>query len=127
MGWNVLTFKTQAQVALQLWVQLALQAYLECGALLVELHDHLLLALVHTASMALHGLLAQLHLPCLLKATPQGLHLTVLGLLQLQVHLQGPPNLFLQQLDPYSWSLPAAVAAVGYIPSPHVPLLVMYR
>lgn len=67
-------------------------AYLECGTFLIQLHDHLLLALVRTAGIDFHGLVVQLHLPCLVQAGSEGLHLAALRLLQLQMHLQMPPK-----------------------------------
>ena len=57
------------------------KAYLEGGTFLIQLHDHLLLALVHTARIAFHGLIVQLQLACLFQARSEGLHLTALRLL----------------------------------------------
>ena len=65
----------------------ALRLYLKSGTLLVQLHDHLLLALVCTA-LPTTAALGILQLTCLLQVGSERLHLTMLRLLQLQINLQ---------------------------------------
>ena len=61
--------------------------YLELSTLHVQLHDHLLLALVHTTSCTFT--LCVLELSGFLQVGPQAFHLAQLRLLQLQIHLHG--------------------------------------